>query len=158
MTDRCVQRFDHFCQFTNAPVGASNHHFFLVTLALTVATFCQFIALFWPRLPPLLPLPAFIQANPLLVFQYAQSVVFATLMGYLLCAQLWYAATGYTTNEKIGQQSQKYAFLWRHGQPYSPFSRGSYVANLADFFLHIDRYHRVFHFPSELPVSVTVDA
>jgi hypothetical protein len=74
-------------------------------------------------------------------------------MNYLLCTQLYYASTGYTTNEKIGQNTGKYLYLWRDGQRYSPFSRGTVVQNLADFFLRRARFNNQYYLPAEQPLN-----
>lgn len=93
--------------------------------------------------------------------------------------QAYNIGTGYTTNEKLGQaagtlllllpfcfqsiccyinphSAGKYIYLWRDGQPYTPFSRGSFVDNIADFVMRTDRYNTQFYLPGEVPVSAVV--
>lgn len=147
-TGACVDEFDHFCGWLNAPVGRGNHRPFILLAATEVGTqMCHLYLLFHTAFT-VVTYERLGQWLSTLLIGYPLLCLMVVLQGFttpgilmLLFQQLRMIAVNMTTNEMINMQ--RYEHFWEEtgGENGSakrkvfvnPFNKGSITANCLDF-------------------------
>jgi len=152
--ERCVEEFDHLCQFLNAPVGRGNHRVFVLhccaqTLVLWMGYYMCFRFLFElvtvqigasPNVGSVARYWELTCTYPLLIlvfFIYTGALLFVSA---LTCNQIAGIHLNLTVNEMINMK--RYAHFWKTVETPSgkkrwcftnPFDKGSVRLNILDF-------------------------
>lgn len=139
----CVDEFDHFCKFMNAPVGRGNHRLFMVHVGLQFfVLWCHFLScsclcsqLYEERFEKDSRWAAaardVMSERPLLMLAFWVDSAALIFVGYLFCEQALDILQNWTHNERVNKQ--RYAHFWQGGQLLNPFDKGSLWLNCLDF-------------------------
>jgi hypothetical protein len=103
---QCVHDFDHHCVVLDACIGRRNHRLFVLLLLLATANGTRAVHTFYEALPRHVG-----ALRNVCVFALGHALVLTLGTCFLLLTQCWQIGLGLTTNERLNQAHERYAYV-----------------------------------------------